>query len=1165
MNFNKLLKAMFGDKSSRDMKLIQPLVDKVKEVYPEIKKLSNDELRAKTKEIQKYVQDSAIPFQEKITELKAQIEETPIDEREPIFDEIDKLDKEMLEALEKALNEIMPTAYSIVKDTARRFSENEDTIVTATEFDKELAADPKNDFITIDGDKAIYHNSWTAGGNLVKWEMVHYDVQIFGGIALHQGKIAEMATGEGKTLVATLPVFLNALTGNGVHMVTVNDYLAKRDSEWMGPLYEFHGLSVDCIDKHQPNSPERRKAYRADITFGTNNEFGFDYLRDNMALSPSDLVQRRHNFAIVDEVDSVLIDDARTPLIISGPVPKGENQMFEEYQPLVERLYEVQRKQATELLADARQKISEAQAKNDQSLLEEGFLCLFRSYKALPKNKALIKYLSEEGIKSGLQKTEEIYMENNNRRMPEAVAPLFFVVDEKLNSVDLTDKGTDWLSNQVQDKNLFVLPDIAAQLSSLENETTLSDQERLNKKDDMLNHYALQSDRVHTLQQLLKAYTMFNKDDEYVVMDGEVKIVDEQTGRIMEGRRWSDGLHQAIEAKEHVKVEVATQTFATITLQNYFRMYHKLAGMTGTASTEAGELWDIYKLDVVEIPTNKPILRNDMNDRVYKTAREKYAAVIEEVEEMRVSGRPCLVGTTSVVISELISKMLNMRKIPHQVLNAKLHQKEAMIVAEAGKSTRGMVYLTSDDRAFTDKASALRHQNRLIEAANEGKKGADANLAGQNAETLLRNEDRLLGAVTIATNMAGRGTDIKLSQEVKDAGGLAIIGTTRHESRRVDRQLRGRAGRQGDPGSSVFYVSLEDELMRKFGSERIAKIMDRLGFEDGERIESPMISKSIERAQKKVEENHFGVRKNLLEYDDVMNKQRTVIYDKRRHALMGERLGMDISNIIWDRVVNIIENNDFKDAKEKFFEILAMEIPFTAEEFESTNKLDLEERAFQEAMATFKRKTERIQNDSYPVIKEVYENQGDQYQYILIPITDGRNVIQLRVNLKEAYETESKNIVKEFEKFVMLHILDDDWKENLRQLDELRHSVQNASYEQKDPLLVFKLESAKLWDSMIDDMNNRISSFLMRGQLPVQEQQEVREAAPEQRQQRYTEQKADFDNAEEAQRAAANQDTRSEQVQRHQPIIRDKMPRPNDPCPCGSGKKFKNCHGQGIR
>lgn len=1165
MNFNKFLKAMFGDKSSRDMKLIQPLVDKVKEAYPEIKKLSNDELRAKTKEIQKYVQDAAVPYQKKIAELKAHIEETPIDEREPIFDEIDKQDKDMLEALEKALNEIMPTAYSIVKDTARRFSENEETIVTATEFDKQLAADPKNDFITIDGDKAIYHNSWTAGGNMVKWDMVHYDVQIFGGIALHQGKIAEMATGEGKTLVATLPVFLNALTGNGVHMVTVNDYLAKRDSEWMGPLYEFHGLSVDCIDKHQPNSPERRKAYQADITFGTNNEFGFDYLRDNMALSPGDLVQRHHNFAIVDEVDSVLIDDARTPLIISGPVPKGENQMFEEYQPLVERLYEVQRKQATELLADARQKISEGHAKNDQSLLDEGFLCLFRSYKALPKNKALIKYLSEEGIKSGLQKTEETYMENNNRRMPEAVAPLFFVVDEKLNSVDLTDKGADWLSNQVKDKDLFVLPDIASQLSSLENETSLSDQERLDKKDDLLNHYALQSDRVHTLQQLLKAYTMFNKDDEYVVMDGEVKIVDEQTGRIMEGRRWSDGLHQAIEAKEHVKVEAATQTFATITLQNYFRMYHKLAGMTGTASTEAGELWDIYKLDVVEIPTNKPVVRNDMNDRVYKTAREKYAAVIEEVEEMRVSGRPCLVGTTSVVISELLSKMLAMRKIPHQVLNAKLHQKEAMIVAEAGKSTRGMVYLASDNKAFTDKASALRYQNKLIEAANKGEKGADTNFAGQDAETLLRNEDRLLGAVTIATNMAGRGTDIKLSKEVKEAGGLAIIGTTRHESRRVDRQLRGRAGRQGDPGSSVFYVSLEDELMRKFGSERIARVMDRLGFEDGERIESPMISKSIERAQKKVEENHFGIRKNLLEYDDVMNKQRTVIYDKRRHALMGERLGMDISNIIWDRVVNIIENNDFKGAKEKFFEILAMEIPFTAEEFENASKADLEERAFQDAMATFKRKTDRIQGDSYPVIKDVYENQGDVYQYILIPITDGRNVIQLRVNLKEAYETESKSIVKEFEKFVMLHIIDDDWKENLRQLDELRHSVQNASYEQKDPLLVFKLESAKLWDSMIDDMNNRIASFLMRVQLPVQQQQEVREAAPEEHQQRYNEQKADFDNADEAQRAAANQDTRGGQTQKHQPIIRDKMPRPNDPCPCGSGKKFKNCHGRGIR
>ncbi|MGN8710275.1 preprotein translocase subunit SecA [Hallella faecis] len=1133
MNFNKILKSLFGDKSTRDMKLIQPLVEKVKSVYPDIQKLSNDELRAKSKEIQAYVQGAGKPYREKIAELKAKIEDTPIDEREPIFDEIDKQDKEMLDALEKALNEVMPVAYSIVKDTARRFKENADTIVTATDFDRELAANPANDFVTIDGDKAIYHNEWTAGGNKIKWDMVHYDVQIFGGIALHQGKIAEMATGEGKTLVATLPVFLNALTGNGVHMVTVNDYLAKRDSEWMGPLYEFHGLSVDCIDKHQPNSPERRKAYQADITFGTNNEFGFDYLRDNMALSPNDLVQRRHNFAIVDEVDSVLIDDARTPLIISGPIPKGDDQMYEEYQPLVEKLYEVQRKQATELLAEARQKITEGRKEQDknksQQLLEEGFLSLFRSYKALPKNKALIKYLSEDGIKTGLQKTEETYMENNNRLMPKAVAPLYFVVDEKLNSADLTDKGTEWLAKQVNDKDLFVLPDIASQLSALEAETSLSDQERLDKKDDLLNHYAVQSDRVHTLQQLLKAYTMFNKDDEYVVMDGQVKIVDEQTGRIMEGRRWSEGLHQAVEAKEHVKVEAATQTFATITLQNYFRMYHKLAGMTGTASTEAGEFWDIYKLDVVEIPTNRPIARNDMDDRVYKTNREKYRAVIEEIEEMRNSGRPCLVGTTSVEISELLSKMLRMRNIPHQVLNAKLHQKEAQIVAEAGRSTKGMVTITDED--------GNKHQ-----------------------------EERMLGAVTIATNMAGRGTDIKLSDEVKAAGGLAIIGTTRHESRRVDRQLRGRAGRQGDPGSSVFYVSLEDDLMRKFGSERIAKVMDRLGFEDGERIESSMISKSIERAQKKVEENNFGIRKHLLEYDDVMNKQRTVIYEKRRHALMGERIGMDIANVIWDRVVSIIEKNDYEGTKEGFLKVLSMEVPFTEEEFDNANKADLEERAFQEAMAAFKRKTDRIQSDAYPVIQQVYENQGQMYEFILVPITDGRQVVQLRVNLKEAYETEGKNIVKEFEKFVMLHIIDDDWKENLRKLDELRHSVQNASYEQKDPLLIFKLESAKIWDEMIDDMNDRIASFLMRGQIPMMQQEEVREAQPEQHAQRYQEQKTDLDEVEQAQSQAASQDTREPAQQvHHQPIVRDKMPRPNDPCPCGSGKKFKNCHGRGLR
>ena len=1111
MNFNKFLKSLFGDKSSRDMKLIQPLVEKVKAAYPEIEKLSNDELRAKTKEIQAYVQNSATEQKKQIEELKATIEDTPIDEREDIFNKIDKLDKEALEIYEKALNEVMPVVFCIVKDTARRFAQNEETVVEATDFDRELAANPKNDFITIDGDKAIYHNHWTAGGNDLKWDMVHYDVQLFGGIVLHQGKIAEMATGEGKTLVATLPVFLNALTGNGVHVVTVNDYLAKRDSEWMGPIYMFHGLSVDCIDKHRPNSPERRNAYKADITFGTNNEFGFDYLRDNMAMSPADLVQRRHNYAIVDEVDSVLIDDARTPLIISGPVPKGEEQMFEQFQPLVERLYEVQRKLASEFLAEARQKITDGQKNNDQKLTDEGFLALYRSYKCLPKNKPLIKYLSEEGIKAGMLKTEEIYMENNNRRMPEAVEPLYFVVDEKQKSCDLTDKGTDWLAKQVNDKDLFVLPDITTQMSELESQTTLSDEERLNKKDELLAYYGIQSERVHTLQQLLKAYTMFNKDDEYVVMDGEVKIVDEQTGRIMEGRRWSDGLHQAIEAKEHVRVEAATQTFATITLQNYFRMYHKLAGMTGTASTEAGEFWDIYKLDVVEIPTNRPIARNDMDDRVYKTAREKYKAVIEEVETMRNAGRPVLVGTTSVEISELLKRMLDMRKIPCQVLNAKLHQKEADIVALAGQSTNG------------------------------------------------------LGAVTIATNMAGRGTDIKLSPEVKAAGGLAIIGTERHESRRVDRQLRGRAGRQGDPGSSVFYVSLEDKLMRLFASERIAKVMDRLGFEEGERIESPMISKSIERAQKKVEENHFGIRKHLLEYDDVMNKQRTVIYEKRRHALMGERIGMDIANIIWDRCVSIIENNDYQGAKEEFLKILAMEIPFDEKTFINTPKPELEETAFQAAMAAFKRKTERIQTVAYPVIKEVYENQGQQFEYIMVPITDGRHIIQLRCNLKEAYETEAKNIVKEFEKNVLLHIIDDNWKENLRQLDELRHSVQNASYEQKDPLLIFKLESAKLWDDMINDMNNRTASVLMRGQIPEMQQEQVQEAKPETRkQQQNDETKQNLEESAEEQRKAASTDTRGSQVRRPQPIIKDKMPRPNDPCPCGSGKKFKNCHGRGL-
>ena len=1126
MNFKTILEAFFGNKASRDRKAIMPLVEKIKEAYPAIQALSNDELRAKTKEIQSYVQNSANDLKKQIEELKAKIEETPIDERESLFSQVDKLDKEVLDRYEDALNEVFPQVFSIVKDTARRFTENEETIVTATDFDRELAANPANDFVTIDGDKAIYHNHWTAGGNDIKWEMIHYDVQLFGGIVLHQGKIAEMATGEGKTLVATCPVFLNALTGNGVHVVTVNDYLAKRDSEWMGPLYMFHGLSVDCIDKHQPNSDARRRAYMADITFGTNNEFGFDYLRDNMAMQPEDLVQRRHNYAIVDEVDSVLIDDARTPLIISGPVPKGGDQMFVEYQPLVERLVAVQRKLATQYLSDAKQLIAEGRKENNQQKLDEGFLALYRSYKSLPKNRPLVKFLSEEGIKAGMLKTEEIYMENNNRRMPEAVKPLYFVADEKQNSADLTDKGVEWLSKEVGDNELFVLPDITTELSALEAETGLTDEERLEKKDACLQHYSVQSERVHTIQQLLKAYSMFNRDDQYVVMDGQVKIVDEQTGRIMEGRRWSDGLHQAVEAKEHVKVEDATQTYATITLQNYFRMYHKLAGMTGTASTEAGEFWDIYKLDVVEIPTNRPVLRNDMDDRVYKTNREKYTAVIEEIEAMRNAGRPVLVGTTSVEISELISRMLKMRNIPHNVLNAKEHARESLIVAEAGRSVNG------------------------------------------------------LGAVTIATNMAGRGTDIKLTPEVKAAGGLAIIGTERHESRRVDRQLRGRAGRQGDPGSSVFYVSLEDKLMRLFASERIAKVMDRLGFEEGERIESPLISKSIERAQKKVEENNFGIRKRLLEYDDVMNKQRTVIYERRRHALMGERIGMDITNLLWDRVKNIIDYQDYEGCKESFLKIFAMDFPITEEEYSKTGAAEMAEKCFQAVITEFKDRTERITQTAWPVVKDICENAAGRFDRIAIPITDNKFVYNLTFGLQALYESQAKDIVKQFEKMIMLRVIDDNWKENLRQLDDLRHSVQNSSYEQKDPLLIFKLESVKLWDNMINQMHDSIAMTLTRARInqPEQTEQpvEITEAPEEEqkpKQPEYTTQKEELaadgshmqqpDQPSNAPSQPRYHDP-SAAPQRHAPIIRDKMPRPNDPCPCGSGKKFKHCHGKNI-
>ena len=1096
MGFNEFLSSIFGNKSTRDMKEIKPWVEKIKAAYPEVEKLDNDALRAKTEELKKYIRESATAERAKVEELKASIESLELEDREEVFAQIDKIEKEILEKYEKALDEVLPVAFSIVKATAKRFTENEEIVVTATDFDRQLAA--TKDFVRIEGDKAIYQNHWIAGGNDTVWNMVHYDVQLFGGVVLHKGKIAEMATGEGKTLVATLPVFLNALTGNGVHVVTVNDYLAKRDSEWMGPLYMFHGLSVDCIDKHQPNSDARRQAYLADITFGTNNEFGFDYLRDNMAISPKDLVQRQHNYAIVDEVDSVLIDDARTPLIISGPVPKGDDQLFEQLRPQVERLVEAQKKLATQYLADAKRLI----ASNDKKEQEEGFLALYRSHKCLPKNKALIKFLSEQGIKAGMLKTEEIYMEQNNKRMHEVTDPLYFVIDEKLNSVDLTDKGVDLISGNSADPTFFVLPDITAQLSELENEKDLTDEERLAKKDALMTNFAIKSERVHTINQLLKAYTMFEKDDEYVVIDGQVKIVDEQTGRIMEGRRYSDGLHQAIEAKEGVKVEAATQTFATITLQNYFRMYHKLSGMTGTAETEAGELWDIYKLDVVVIPTNRPIARNDMNDRVYKTKREKYKAVIEEIEKMVAAGRPVLVGTTSVEISEMLSKMLTMRHIEHSVLNAKLHQKEADIVAKAGLSC----------------------------------------------------------AVTIATNMAGRGTDIKLSPEVKAAGGLAIIGTERHESRRVDRQLRGRAGRQGDPGSSVFFVSLEDDLMRLFSSDRIAGVMDKLGFKEGEMIEHSMISKSIERAQKKVEENNFGIRKRLLEYDDVMNKQRTVVYTKRRHALMGERIGMDIVNMIWDRCVNAIEAPTYEDCKMDLLQTLAMETPFTEEEFRNEKKEKLADKAFDAAMELFKRKTERMAQIAYPVIKQVYENQGHMYENILIPITDGKRMYNISCNLKAAYESECKEVVKAFEKSILLHVIDEAWKENLRELDDLKHSVQNASYEQKDPLLIYKLESVNLFDTMVDKINNQTVSILMRGQIPVQEPQEVRQAAPEQRQDlsKYREQKQDLTDPN--QQAAAQQDTREQQ--KREPIRVEKTVGRNDPCPCGSGKKYKNCHGK---
>ncbi|HOM63302.1 MAG TPA: preprotein translocase subunit SecA [Dysgonamonadaceae bacterium] len=1097
MALNDIISKIFGNKAQRDLKAINPVVEKIKAVYPEITKLSNDELRARTKALEAQIQSSVSDERAKIAELKNGIEDIELEEREKVWKQIDKIEDEITEKLEKALDAALPEAFAIMKDTARRFTENREIIVTATDFDRNLAA--THDFVRIEGDKAIYQNHWMAGGNEITWDMVHYDVQLFGGVVLHQGKIAEMATGEGKTLVATLPVFLNALTHNGVHVVTVNDYLSKRDAEWMGPLYMFHGLSVDCIDKHEPNSEARRKAYESDITFGTNNEFGFDYLRDNMAVSPADLVQRKHNYAIVDEVDSVLIDDARTPLIISGPVPKGEEQLFDVFRPRVEMLVKAQRELTTRLLAEAKQKM-ESDDKKEQ---EEGALLLYRSFKGMPRYKPLIKYLSEQGVKAAMLKTEEFYMQDQNRNMHIVTDPLYFVIDEKNNTVELTDKGIDALTGKSDDPQFFVLPDIASQLSELEHEN-LTEEEKAAKKDELLQNYAIKSERVHTINQLLKAYTLFERDDEYVVIDNKVKIVDEQTGRIMEGRRYSDGLHQAIEAKERVKVEAATQTYATITLQNYFRMYHKLAGMTGTAETEAGEFWDIYKLDVVVIPTNKPVIRNDMNDRIYKTKREKYTAVIEEIERLVNAGRPVLVGTTSVEISELLSRMLTLRKIKHNVLNAKLHQREAEIVANAGQS----------------------------------------------------------GVVTIATNMAGRGTDIKLSPEVRAAGGLAIIGTERHESRRVDRQLRGRAGRQGDPGSSVFFVSLEDDLMRLFATERIAGLMDRMGFKEGDVLEHDMLSKSVERAQKKVEENNFGIRKRLLEYDDVMNSQRELIYKRRKHALMGERIELDVLNMIQETSRNIVEDNqdDYEAMKMELLRVMALEIPFTEEQMRDLKPNEQSEMIFNKAIESFKRKVDRMAEIANPVIKQVYETQGAMYQNILIPITDGKRIYNIATNLKEAYESGSKALVKSFEKSILLHTIDEHWKEHLREMDELRQSVQNATYEQKDPLLIYKLESFNLFKIMVEDINSEVVSILMRGQIPVQNPENVRQAAPEQKTD-YSKYRTRKDEMGVTSGSKAN-GTPQPQEKKLEPVRVEKKVGRNDPCPCGSGKKYKNCHGK---
>ena len=1138
--FNNILKKIFGDQSERAVRpLWNRLNTEINPISEQIRDISNDELRGRIETIKGNIRGKAADYKKRMEEIRSEIESLDYDKREPLWKKIDELREEMFAEYARDLDAALPEVFAVVKETARRFKENDTIEVTATDSDRRLAAAGK-DFVTIDGDKAIYKNEWIAGGNLMKWDMMHYDVQLIGGMVLHgmmnNGKvtnnIAEMATGEGKTLVATLPVFLNALTGEGVHVVTVNDYLAKRDSEWMGPLYQFHGLSVACIDKTEPNSMERREAYASDITFGTNNEFGFDYLRDNMATQTQDLVQRdQHYYAIVDEVDSVLIDDARTPLIISGPVPKGDDQMFNEFKPNVEKVVNAQRKLAQQLLLEAKEKISKGDT-------EEGGLALFRVYKALPKHGPLIRYLSEDGIKQLMLKVEAKYMADNNREMPKAVEPLFFVIDEKNHSIELTDKGIEVLTGTTSDPEFFILPDIAAQLSAVENEDLTADEKR-EKKDNLLQNYSIKAERVHTVNQLLKAYTLFDKDVEYVIDDNKIKIVDEQTGRIMEGRRYSDGLHQAIEAKEGVKVEAATQTYATITLQNYFRMYRKLAGMTGTAMTEAGEFYDIYKLDVIEIPTNRPVIRNDMNDRVYRTKKEKYAAVIQEVEDMVKAGRPVLVGTTSVEISELLSKMLKLRKIEHQVLNAKLHQKEADIVAQAGQK----------------------------------------------------------GTVTIATNMAGRGTDIKLSPEVKEAGGLAIIGTERHESRRVDRQLRGRAGRQGDPGSSVFFVSFEDTVMRLFANDRVVKMLDKLGFQEGEMLENSMVTKSIENAQKRVEENNFGIRKRLVEYDDVMNAQRNGVYSRRQNALKGERIGMDIANMVYELSSEIANGSyvDFNDFSEEVNRALALEVPFAEEEYGKLDTAEITDRLADAAMETLARKKEKMAQGAYPYIKDFVEERGARGP-VGVPMTDGRRMFNIRADIEECYNNECKPLAKAWEKAVLLSSIDSCWQEQLREMDELRKSVQNATYEQKDPLVIYKIEAFELWKKMLWEMNSKSVATLMRGRLAVPDYYEAK-AAEEARM------KAQMEQAEAQRRAAtyvqpgnatisqgpvrpmpnpyANYSTthetyEGENAQREaarnvnrpapaktQPIKAQPKVGRNDPCPCGSGKKYKNCCGKG--